>query len=116
SEVVVNHRHVGGDVCSGSAKIRIASPWLTPRSTVYGSGSRSFPGTRRWHVRRLATVLVVAGSTLAATMAAAPSLAAAPSSTPRSILHIDRYPGGISNGVRAMVSPRASAARAASDS
>src|SRR5262249_36955477 len=46
-------------------------------------------------------------------MAAAPSLAAAPSPTPRWILHIDRYSGGISNGVRAMVSPRAMAARAA---
>ena len=63
-------------------------------------------------VRRLATVLLVAGSTLAATLAAAPSLAAAPASTPRWILHIDRYPGGISNGVRAMVSPQAMAARA----
>ena len=55
-------------------------------------------------VRRLVTVLLVAGSTAAATLAAAPSLAAAPAPTPRWILHIQRYPGGISNGVRAMVS------------
>ncbi len=33
--------------------------------------------------------------------------------TPRWILHIQRYPGGISNGVRAMVSAEAMAARAA---
>jgi hypothetical protein len=64
-------------------------------------------------VRRLVTVLLVAGSTAAATLAAAPSLAAAPATTPRWILHIQRYPGGISNGARAMVSAQAMAARAA---
>jgi hypothetical protein len=64
-------------------------------------------------VRRLVTVLLVAGSTAAATLAAAPSLAAAPATTPRWIMHIQRYPGGISNGARAMVSAQAMAARAA---
>jgi hypothetical protein len=64
-------------------------------------------------VRRLVTVLLVAGSTAAATLAAAPSLAAAPATTPRWILHIQRYPGGISNGARAMISAQAMAARAA---
>ena len=64
-------------------------------------------------MRRLATVLLVAGSTAAATLAAAPSLAAAPATTPRWILHIQRYPGGISSGARAMVSAPAMAARAA---
>jgi hypothetical protein len=64
-------------------------------------------------VRRLAMVLLAAGSTAAATLAAAPSLAAAPAPTPRWILHIQSYPGGISNGARAMVSPEAMAARAA---
>ena len=64
-------------------------------------------------MRRLVTVLLVAGSTAAATLAAAPSLAAAPATTPRWIMHIQRYPGGISNGARAMVSAQAMAARAA---
>jgi hypothetical protein len=64
-------------------------------------------------VRKLVTVLLVAGSTAAATLAAAPSLAAAPATTPRWILHIQHYPGGISNGARAMVSAQAMAARAA---
>jgi hypothetical protein len=64
-------------------------------------------------VRRLFTVLLVASSTAAATLAAAPSLAAARAATPRWILHIQRYPGGISDGVRGMVSPQAMAARAA---
>jgi hypothetical protein len=62
-------------------------------------------------VRRLALMLLVAGSTAAATLAAAPSLAA-PAATPRWILHIQHYPGGISNGARAMVSAPAMAARA----
>jgi BNR/Asp-box repeat len=64
-------------------------------------------------VRRLVMVLLVAGSTAAATLAAAPSLAAAAATTPRWILHIQRYPGGISSGARAMVSAQAMAARAA---
>jgi hypothetical protein len=64
-------------------------------------------------VRRLVTVLLVAGSTTAATLAAAPSLAAAPAATPRWIMHIQHYPGGISNGARAMISAPAMAARAA---
>jgi hypothetical protein len=63
-------------------------------------------------VRRLALMLLVVGSTAAATWAAAPSLAA-PAATPRWILHIQHYPGGISSGARAMVSAPAMAARAA---
>jgi hypothetical protein len=63
-------------------------------------------------VRRLALMLLVVGSTAAATLAAAPSLAA-PAATPRWILHIQHYPGGISNGARAMISAPAMAARAA---
>jgi hypothetical protein len=57
-------------------------------------------------------MLLVVGSTAAATWAAAPSLAA-PAATPRWILHIQHYPGGISSGARAMVSAPAMAARAA---
>jgi hypothetical protein len=57
-------------------------------------------------------MLLVVGSTAAATLAAAPSLAA-PAATPRWILHIQHYPGGISNGARAMISAQAMAARAA---
>lgn len=43
---------------------------------------------------------------------AATGAQAAPAATPRWALHIARYPGGISNGVREMVAPEAVAARA----
>lgn len=64
-------------------------------------------------MKRLAATLAVAGSVAASFLAAAPSHASGTAATPRWILHIQRYPGGISNGVRAMVSPEAMAARAA---
>ena len=64
-------------------------------------------------VRRMAASLVVAGSVAASFLAAAPGQASGTAATPRWMLHIQRYPGGISNGVRAMVSPEAVAARAA---
>src|SRR6266496_1189932 len=60
----------------------------------------------------MAASLVVAGSVAASFLAAAPGQASGTAATPRWILHIQRYPGGISNGVRAMVSPQAMAARA----
>jgi len=63
-------------------------------------------------MRRMAATLVIAGSVAASFLAAAPGASGA-AATPRWILHIQRYPGGISNGVRAMVSPAAMAARAA---
>jgi hypothetical protein len=64
-------------------------------------------------MKRMAAALVVAGSVAASFLAAAPGQASGTAATPRWILHIQRYPGGISNGVRAMVSPQAVAARAA---
>ena len=57
-------------------------------------------------VRRMAPALVAAGCVAASFLAAAPSQASRTAATPRWILHIQRYPGGISNGVRAMVSPK----------
>jgi hypothetical protein len=65
-------------------------------------------------MRRMAATLVIVGSVAASFLAAAPGQASKAAPTPRWILHIQRYPGGISNGVRAMVSPAAMAARAAS--
>ena len=65
-------------------------------------------------MRRMAATLVIAASVAASFLAAAPGQASKAAPTPRWILHIQRYPGGISNGVRAMVSPAAMAARAAS--
>jgi hypothetical protein len=62
----------------------------------------------------MAATLVIAASVAASFLAAAPGQASKAAPTPRWILHIQRYPGGISNGVRAMVSPAAMAARAAS--
>jgi hypothetical protein len=59
----------------------------------------------------MAAILVTAGALAASFLAAAPGASGA-AATPRWILHIQRYPGGISNGVRAMVSPAAMAARA----
>ena len=63
-------------------------------------------------MKRMAATLVIAGSVAASFLVAAPGASGA-AATPRWILHIQRYPGGISNGVRAMVSPAAMAARAA---
>ena len=66
-------------------------------------------------VKKLTLVAVSAGFIAASFLAAAPSQASRAShaaATPRWILHIQRYPGGISDGVRAMVSPEAMAARA----
>src|SRR5438034_8377071 len=57
--------------------------------------------------------MVVAGSAVAAFVAVTPGAASGTSQTPRWLLHVQRYPGGISNGVRAMVDPAAVAARAA---
>jgi hypothetical protein len=64
-------------------------------------------------VRRARIVLLAAVVTAGLLLAAAPS-AAAPerSSTPRWLLHTQRFPGGISGGVRAMASPVAAAAQA----
>jgi hypothetical protein len=64
-------------------------------------------------VRRARIALLAAVVTAGLLLAAAPS-AAAPerSSTPRWLLHTQRFPGGISGGVRAMASPEATTARA----
>jgi hypothetical protein len=67
-------------------------------------------------VRKLTLAAVSAGCVAAAFLAAAPSQASGAghtAATPRWILHIQRYPGGISDGVRGMVSAEAMAARAA---
>lgn len=64
-------------------------------------------------MRKLVTAVVAAGCVGASFLAAAPSQASRNAATPRWILHIQRYPGGISNGVRAMVSAEVMAARAA---
>ena len=67
-------------------------------------------------MRKLTLATVSAGCVAASFLAAAPGHASRASrtvATPRWILHIERYPGGISNGVRAMVSAEAVAARAA---
>jgi hypothetical protein len=63
-------------------------------------------------MRRLRTILLVL--VLPATLLAfgAPAGTAATPKTPRWLLHTQRYRGGISNGVRAMVSSEAVAARA----
>jgi hypothetical protein len=63
-------------------------------------------------LRRIAGVLLATGLVAATFLAAAPGQAAGKAATPRWILHIQRYPGGISNGVRAMVSAQAESARA----
>jgi hypothetical protein len=60
--------------------------------------------------RVLVVTALVAGAALL--MAPLSASASGASSTPRWIRHIQRYPGGISAGVRAMVSPAAAAARA----
>ena len=49
-------------------------------------------------------IILLAMATIAAMVAAAaPSGAATSQPTPRWVLHTQRFPGGISNGVRAMV-------------
>jgi hypothetical protein len=64
-------------------------------------------------VRRARIVLLTVAATAGLLLAASPSVAAPEqSSTPRWLLHTQRFPGGISNGVRAMASPAAVAARA----
>jgi hypothetical protein len=64
-------------------------------------------------VRRARIVLLALAATAAMVLAAAPSVAAPQrSSTPRWVLHTQRFSGGISNGVRAMASPAAAAAQA----
>ncbi|PZS04153.1 MAG: hypothetical protein DLM56_07170 [Pseudonocardiales bacterium] len=61
----------------------------------------------------MATMLAVA-STVAATIGVAvPIAATAAGGTPLWRLHVERYPGGISSGVRAQASPEAAAAAAA---
>jgi hypothetical protein len=65
-------------------------------------------------MRRVAVASAIAvGSVTVALLAAAPGQASGSTPAPRWILHIQRYSGGISNGVRAMVSARALAVRAA---
>jgi hypothetical protein len=58
-------------------------------------------------------VILLIVATIGAVLAASPSVAAPTrSSTPRWVLHTQRFSGGISNGVRAMASPAAAAAQA----
>src|SRR5262249_22044772 len=72
------------------------------------------PGNRGWLVvRKLILATVSAGCVAASFLAAAPTQASHTAAAPRWILHIQRYPGGISAGVRGMVSAEAMAARAA---
>lgn len=62
---------------------------------------------------KLTRVILLILTTIAAMGAmAAPSGAAASQPTPRWVLRTQRFSGGISNGVRAMVSPAAVAAQA----
>jgi len=64
-------------------------------------------------VRRARIVLLAVAATAGLLLAASPSVAAPErSSTPRWLLHTQRFAGGISGGVRAMASPEAVAARA----
>jgi hypothetical protein len=57
-------------------------------------------------VRRARIVLLAVAATAGLLLAASPSVAAPErSSTPRWLLHTQRFPGGISGGVRAMASP-----------
>ena len=59
-----------------------------------------------------AAVIVLGLAVLPTVGNATPNAAGGGSSTPRYVRHIERYPGGISAGVRAMVSPRAAVATA----
>jgi hypothetical protein len=63
-------------------------------------------------VKRTRIILLAMATIAAMVAAAAPSGAAASQPTPRWVLHTQRFPGGISNGVRAMASPAAVAAQA----
>jgi hypothetical protein len=63
-------------------------------------------------VKRTRAILLILATIAAMGAIAAPSGAAASQPTPRWVLHTQRYPGSISNGVRAMVSPAAVAAQA----
>jgi hypothetical protein len=63
-------------------------------------------------VKRTRVILLILATVAAMLAMAAPSGAAASQPTPRWVLHTQRFSGGISNGVRAMVSPAAVAARA----
>src|SRR5205823_5714803 len=49
---------------------------------------------------------------LAASTCAAAGASAATPTAPAWVLHVQKYPGGISNGVREMIAPEAAAARA----
>ncbi len=60
---------------------------------------------------RVLAVLIALGATLVVATAG-PAAAQSAAGTPRWIRHIERYPGGISYGVRAMVSREATRARA----
>jgi hypothetical protein len=59
-----------------------------------------------------AAVVVLGLATVPAVGSATPSAVPHSASTPRWVRHVERYPGGISAGVRAMVSPKARAAQA----
>jgi hypothetical protein len=63
-------------------------------------------------VKRTRIILLAMATIAAMLAAAAPSGAATSQPTPRWVLHTQRFPGGISNGVRAMASPAAVAAQA----
>jgi hypothetical protein len=69
-------------------------------------------GSRSVSVKRTRVILLILATVAAMLAMAAPSGAAASQPTPRWVLHTQRFSGGISNGVRAMVSPAAVAARA----
>jgi hypothetical protein len=63
-------------------------------------------------VKRTRAILLVLATSAAMLASAAPSGAAAGGSVPRWVLHTQRFPGSISNGVQAMASPAAVAAQA----
>ena len=63
-------------------------------------------------MKRTRAILLILATIAAMGAMAAPSGAAASQPTPRWMLHTQRYPGSISNGVRAMVSRAAVAAQA----
>src|SRR4029453_4346180 len=69
-------------------------------------------GSRSVSVKRTRAILLILATIAAMGALAAPSGAAGSQPTPRWVLHTQRYPGSISNGVRAMVSPAAVAAQA----
>ena len=63
-------------------------------------------------MKRTRAILLILATIVAMLAMAAPPGAAASQPTPRWLLHTQRYPGSISNGVQAMVSPAAVAAQA----